>query len=107
MRGGWGESDQGSQAGHLPQARAQRSRYRLAGGADRPPDDPDQRADRAFADASEGPPLAPRPAQARRAPAPHAGLSPAQEPGGLQSADQGARPEKVDRENRTTVWRVE
>src|SRR5207249_1828459 len=91
------DADQGSQAGHLQEARAQRGRHGLAGGADRAPDDPDQRADRAPADASEGSPFAPRPAQARRSAAPDAGLSPAQESRGLPCPHQGAGPEEIAR----------
>src|SRR2546430_1789657 len=96
LPGGMSDADQGSQAGHLQEARAQRGRHGLAGGADRPPDDPDQRADGSPADASEGSPLAPRSAQARRPAAPDAGLSPAQESRGLPCPDQGAGPEALE-----------
>ena len=68
-----------------------RRRYRLPGSSGRAPQRPHQLPDRALQDAREGPPLAPRPAEARRpAPAP-ARLSEKQRLSALRGPDQAPR----------------
>ena len=100
------DSDLGSQVGDRRQTRQARGRYRFAGGADRPPHHPDQRADRASARTREGSLLAPRPAQARRAPPPLLDYLQRTNLESYRAPDQGARPAEVGRHRRIGEWKL-
>ena len=74
------------------QVRPRRRRHRLRRGPGRPAHRADQRAHRAPAHARQGPPLAPRPADAGRQAPPHAALPRAQRPRALPRPGRRARP---------------
>src|SRR5204862_1738510 len=84
---------------HRP-ARPQRGGHRLAAGADRALDPPNQRAHRAPAGASQGPLLAARPAEAGRPSAAAPAVLAEAEPRGVPRANSGARPQEIDGEIR-------
>src|SRR5215203_6261008 len=84
------EPHQGREAGDHQGARPRGGGHRLTGGPDRDADAADQPADRASADAQARPPLAPRPAEARRTPAEVPELPATDKSRGIQSPHQGA-----------------
>src|SRR5581483_5523360 len=86
---------EGSETEGDPDVRQARAGHGLPRGPDRDADRADQRPHRAPADAREGPLLAARAAQARRAAPPLPELPAADRPGGLPRPHQGARPQAV------------
>src|SRR6266849_758008 len=92
---------EGSQAGDRRDAWREHVRHGIDEGAGRAADAAHQRSDRAPTLASEGSLLAPRPAQAGRAPPPLPDVSPKTRPGGIPGTDQGAGTQALSLRKRT------